>query len=56
VASLALPSDKGTVVSYVNSACTDKITGFFSGVAQSVGQSRTKEDLIEYFESARKSV
>jgi hypothetical protein len=56
VVSLALPSDKGTVVFYVNSAYTDKVTGFFSGVAQSVGQSRTKEDLIEYFERARKSV
>lgn len=54
VIALALPVGGQTAVFYVNSAYTDKITGFFSGVAQSVGQSRTKEDLIDYFDHARK--
>jgi hypothetical protein len=53
VIALALPSGKDTAVFYVNSAYTDKITGFFSGVAQSVGHSWTKEDLTEYFENTR---
>jgi len=54
VIALALPFEGQTAVFYVNSAYTDKITGFFSGVAQSVGQGRTKDDLTEYFENARK--
>jgi len=54
VIALALPLEEQTAVFYVNSAYTDKITGFFSGVAESVGQSRTKENLIEYFNQARK--
>jgi len=54
VVAVALPTEKGSAVFYANSAYTDKITGFFSGVAQSVGQNRTKEDLTEYFENARK--
>jgi hypothetical protein len=56
VIALALPCGSDSAVFYVNSAYTDKVTGFFSGVAQSVGQSRTKEDLTEYFENARKLV
>lgn len=54
VIALALPAGGDSAVFYVNSAYTDKVTGFFSGVAQSVGQNRTKEDLIEYFDNARK--
>lgn len=55
VLALALPTEKGSAVFYVNSTYTDKITGFFSGVAASVGQSRTKEDLTTYFEEARRN-
>ena len=54
VVAVALPTEKGSAVFYANSAYTDKITGFFSGVAQSVGQSRTKEDLTKYFEGVSK--
>jgi hypothetical protein len=54
VVALALPHEKGSAVFYANSAHTDKVTGFFSGVAQSVGQGRMKEDLTEYFENARR--
>jgi hypothetical protein len=53
VVALALPVEGGSAVFYVNSAFTDKVTGFFSGVAHSVGQGRIKEDLTKYFESVR---
>ncbi len=53
---LALPYGERTAVFYVNSAFTDKITGFFSGVAQSVGQSRMKEELSSYFGDIRKAL
>ncbi len=53
VIALALPVQGGTAVFYVNSAFTDKVTGFFSGVAHSVGQGRMKDDLTKYFEGIR---
>jgi len=53
VIALALPVQGGTAVFYVNSAFTDKVTGFFSGVAHSVGQGRLKDDLTKYFEGVR---
>ncbi len=53
VIALALPVQDGTAVFYVNSAFTDKVTGFFSGVAHSVGQGRMKDDLTKYFEGIR---
>ena len=53
VVALALPFEQGSVVFYLNSAFTDKITGFFSGVAASVGQGRLKDDLKAYFETAQ---
>ncbi len=53
VIALALPVEGGTAVFYVNSAFTDKVTGFFSGVAHSVGQGRMKDDLTTYFEGIR---
>ena len=53
VVALALPVEGGSVVFYLNSAFTDKITGFFSGVAESVGQGRLKDDLKAYFETAQ---
>lgn len=49
VIAVALPVDNGTAVFYLNSAFTDQITGFFSGVALSVGQGRMKDDLTAYF-------
>ena len=55
VVALAVPTEKGSAVFYVNSAYTDKVTGFFGGVAQSVGQNRTKDDLTKYFENIRKN-
>ncbi len=55
VVAVALPTEKGSAVFYVNSAYTDKITGFFNGLAQSIGQSRTKEDLTKYFGDVRKN-
>lgn len=55
VIALGLPLEGGTAVFYVNTAFTDKITGFFSGVAQSVGQDRMKDDLEAFFDAARKS-
>jgi len=54
VVAIALPTEKGSAVFYANSAFTDKITGFMSGVAQSVGQSRTKKSLTTYFEEVSK--
>lgn len=54
VIALALPVEQGSVVFYVNSAFTEQITGFFSGVAQSVGQGRMKDDLTEYFETVKR--
>jgi hypothetical protein len=56
VVALALPAEGGTAVFYVNSAFTDKIAGFFSGVAHSVGQGRMKGDLTKYFEGIRKQM
>jgi len=53
---LALPADDGVMVFSVNSVFTDQITGFFSGVAQSVGQGRTKEDMAKHFENVRKQI
>ena len=53
VIALALPFEEGSLVFYVNSAFTEKITGFFSGVAQSVGQGRMKDDLTEYFQALK---
>lgn len=55
VIAVALPTENGSAVFYANSTYTDKITGFFSGVAESVGQSRTKDDLTKYFEEAREN-
>lgn len=54
VIALALPVEQGSVVFYVNSAFTEQITGFFSGVAQSVGQGRMKDDLTDYFEAVQR--
>jgi len=56
VVALALPVQGGSAVFYVNSAFTDKVTGFFSGVAHSVGQGRMKDDLTKYFESVRAKI
>lgn len=53
VVALALPVEGGSALFYVNSAFTDQITGFFSGVAQSVGQDRMKDDLTAYFEAVK---
>ena len=55
VVALALPVQGGSAVFYVNSAFTDKVTGFFSGVAHSVGQGRMKDDLTKYFETVRET-
>jgi len=53
VIALALPVQGGSAVFYMNSAFTDKVTGFFSGVAHSVGQGRMKDDLTRYFDAVR---
>jgi hypothetical protein len=53
VVALALPGEEGAASFYVNSAFTDKITGFMSGVARSVGQGRVREDLTKYFKIIR---
>jgi len=53
VVALALPVEEGAAIFYVNSAFTDKITGFMSGVARSVGQGRVREDLTKYFKIIR---
>ncbi len=53
VVALALPIEDGAAIFYVNSAFTDKITGFMSGVARSVGQGRVKDDLTTYFKIVR---
>lgn len=50
---LALSLEKGSAVFYLNSAFTDKVAGFFSGVAHSVGQGRMKEDLDALFRVLR---
>ena len=51
---LFLPFEEASIVFYFNSTSTDKIAGFFSGVASSVGQSRMNAGIKRYFESARK--
>ena len=53
VVALALPADDGVAVFYVNAAFTEQITGFFSGVAESVGQGRMKDDLAAYFTAVK---
>ncbi len=53
---LALPAEEGVMVFSVNSVFTDQITGFFSGVALSVGQGRTKDDMAKHFETVRQKV
>lgn len=53
VVAVALPVEGGSAVFFVNSAFTDQITGFFSGVAQSVGQDRMRGDLTKFFELVR---
>ena len=53
---LAMPTETGVVIFSVNSIFTEQITGFFSGVAQSVGEKRTKESMIKHFEAVRKEV
>ena len=55
VVAVALPVKEGSAVFYVNSAFTEQITGFFSGVAQSVGQDRMRSDLTEYFEAVQQA-
>ena len=53
---LALPAEDGAMIFSVNSVFTDQITGFFSAVAQSVGQGRTKEDMTKHFETVRQKI
>jgi len=53
-AGLFLPYEEGSILFYFNSTSTDKIAGFFSGVASSVGQSRMNESIKRYFDAARK--
>ena len=53
---LALPAKEGAMIFSVNSVFTEQITGFFSGVALSVGQSRTKEDMAAHFDAVRKKI
>lgn len=53
---LAMPTESGSVIFSVNSIYTEQITGFFSGVAQSVGEKRTKESMIKHFEAVRKAI
>ena len=55
VVAVALPVAEGSAVFYVNSAFTEQITGFFSGVAQSVGQDRMRGDLTKFFEAVQQS-
>ncbi len=56
VVAVALPVEGGSAVFFVNSAFTDQITGFFSGVAQSVGQDRMKSDLAKYFKTVQERI
>ena len=51
---LFLPFEEGSVLFYFNSTSTDKIAGFVSGVASSVGQSRMNDSIKSYFGSARR--
>lgn len=53
VIALALPVETGVAVFYVNTAFTDQITGFFSGVALGVGQGRMRDDLTKFFSGVR---
>lgn len=53
---LVLPSDTGSMIFSVNAVFTNQITGFFSGMAQSVGQKRTRESMVEHFEDVRREV
>ena len=53
---LALPAEDGAVIFSVNSVFTEQITGFFAGVAQSVGLDRTKEDMTVHFDSVRQEI
>ncbi len=53
---LARAVEGGSVVFYVNTAFTDRITGFMSGIASSVGQGRMRDDLTKFFDEARKQI
>ncbi len=50
---LALPDGDDTYVFQANTTATDQITGFFSGIAQSIGQPMLRESLVEFFDQAR---
>ncbi len=53
---LALPTDNGSMIFSVNAVFTNQITGFFSGMAQSVGQKRTRESMEKHFQAVQKEV
>lgn len=53
---LALRAGEGAMIFSVNSVFTDQITGFFSAVAQSVGQGRTRDDMAKHFEMVRRKI
>ncbi len=53
---LAMPSDSGSMIFSVNAVFTNQITGFFSGMAQSVGQKRTRESMEKHFQAVQKEV
>ena len=50
---LLLPLENGSALFFLNSAFTDKVAGLFSGVAQSVGQGRLRQDLQKYIEGVK---
>ena len=53
---LALPRGAGSVIFSVNSVFTNQITGFFGGVARSVGQEKTRESMTRHFTNVRQKI
>ncbi len=53
---LALPREQGSMLFSVNSVFTNQVAGFFSGVAGSVGQERTRESMIKHFTNVRQKI
>jgi hypothetical protein len=50
-----IPSQKGTLVLYVNRTSTDQVTGFGGGTKRSLGTRLMASQLEELFERFRKS-
>jgi hypothetical protein len=47
---IAVPDGDGSILLVVNSTVTDRISGIFGGLARAIGQQRSRDALINYFQ------